>query len=203
MNFLTRPRFWIVVVAAALVVEILHQFWRWEVQRVEVPPGKFLVLVHRWGKDLPEEEIIAPDDSYKGVKLATLSEGRHFIDPLFWSYEQQEMVNVKPGQCLVLTRKFGERPPAGEILATEDAANPYQGQRGILREVKLQGSHRLNKHAYSWEVVPAVEIRADQVGVKTLKVGPEPPPALDKTRGRYVVKNGFRGVQEDYVAPGT
>lgn len=203
MNFLTRPRFWIVVVAAALVLEILHQFWRWEIERVEVPPGKFLVLVHRWGKDLPEEDIIAPDDSYKGVMLTTLSEGRHFINPIFWSHEQQEMVNVKPGQCLVLTRRFGERPPEGEILAMEDAANPLHGQRGILREVKLQGSHRINKHAYSWEVVPAVEIRADQVGVRTLKVGKEPLPTDDKARGRYVVKNGYRGIQEDYLAPGT
>lgn len=203
MNFYARPRFWIVVAAMAAAIVFLYQLWHWEVERTEVPPGKFLVLIHAWGKDLPEDEIIAPDDSYKGIMLPVLPEGRHFINPILWTTEWQEMVHVKPGQCLVLTRKFGERLPKGEILAEEDPLNPHKGQRGILKDVRLPGSYRINKHAYAWETVPAVEIRADQVGVRTLKVGKEPRAAPDKARGQYVVKKDFRGVQEDYVSPGT
>ena len=49
-----------VVIAAVVVVQ---QFWYWEVERIEVQPQKYLVRIHRWGKDLPEGEIVAPDDS--------------------------------------------------------------------------------------------------------------------------------------------
>jgi hypothetical protein len=202
VRFYQKPRFWFILGVVAVALLIVQQFWHWEVERVEVPPGKFLVRVHKWGKDLPPDQIIAPDDSYMGVVLEPLPEGRHFINPVFWTYEIRDMVTVPPGECLVLTRKHGqeiskERLAAGDVLARE-------GERGIVAEVKLPGSHRLNPFAYSWEKVPAVEIRFGQVGVRTLKVGKDPRglPAGER-RGRYVVPAGYRGVQEEPVPPGT
>ena len=44
-----------VVVVAALFAQ---QFWHWVVERVEVPPGHFLVRVHLWGRALPAGEIL-------------------------------------------------------------------------------------------------------------------------------------------------
>ncbi len=52
--------------------------------------------------------------------------------------------------------------------------------------------------------MPAVEIRVDQVGVRTLKIGKDPrslPP--DEKRGDYVVPDGYRGIQQTTVPPGT
>ena len=109
-------------------------------------------------------------------------------------------MQVSRGSVLV-TRRFGDPLLAGEILAHEDPTNPHKGTRGILREVKLQGFYRLNPYAYSHELIPAVEIRADQVGVRVLKVGPEAPP--DEVRGAYVVPPGCRGVQAAFAPPGT
>src|SRR5205807_4301572 len=104
VEFLNRPRTWVVVGVIIAALVLLQQLWHWEVERVEVPPGEFLVRIGLWGKDLDPDQIIAPDDSYKGVMEDVDKEGRHFLNPLYWSYERHKMVQVPPGKCLVLTR---------------------------------------------------------------------------------------------------
>ncbi len=209
MSFYRQPRFWLVIGLAIVGILIVQQIWYWEVERIEVPPGKFLIRISRWGKDLGPDEIIAPDESYKGVMLEPWGEGRHFLNPLFWSHEIHDLVQVPVGKCLVRTRRFGkplssERMQRGEIMGFDDPQNPANGERGILRDVLTQGSYRLNHYAYSWSLEDAVEIRVDQVGVRTLKVGKDPrtlPP--DPERGEYLVPDGYRGIQQSTVPPGT
>jgi SPFH domain / Band 7 family len=202
VEFFKKPRFWIMLAAAGAAAVVFYMFWQWEVERIEVEPQKYLVRVHRWGKNLPEGEIVAPDDTYKGVMLEVSGEGRHFLNPIIWGYELHDLVNVPPGKCLVQTRKYGndipkERLAEGDILARE-------GERGIVREVKLPGSYRLNPYAYSWQIVDAVEIAQDQVGVRILKVGKDPRDlAVDPKRPRFVVPDGYRGVQATVVRNGT
>jgi SPFH domain/Band 7 family protein len=208
-TFYKRPRFWFLTLVVTVALVLAHQIWAWEIERVEVMPGRFLVLIHRWGADLDEGQIVAPDDSYKGVMFEVLAEGRHFINPIFWSYEIHDMVRVPVGKCLVRTRKFGTDVPearvaAGDILARENEANPIEGERGILSKVLTQGSYRINPYAYAWELVPAVEIRVDQVGVQTLMVGKDPSTLKPEERsGPYVVPPGYRGIQEQTLPPGT
>ena len=209
MTFYKQPRFFVTLGVAIVGLLILQQIWQWEVERIEVPSGKFLIRISRWGKDLGPDEIIAPDESYKGVMLQPWGEGRHFLNPFFWTYEVHDMVQVPVGQCLVLTRRFGKplsaaRMEQGDILGAEDPANPSEGERGILRDVLTPGSYRLNNYAYSWEPVPAIEVRVDQVGVRTLKVGKDPRTLKpDAERGHYVVPEGYRGIQQATVPAGT
>ncbi len=209
VEFLRTPRAGLLAVGTIIALVLGYQVWLWEVERVEVPPGKFLVLIHRWGQNLAEGEIVAPDDFYKGVMFEPLGEGRHFINPIFWSFEVHEMVRVPVGKCLMLTRKFGhdippQRVAERDVLARENPKNRIDGERGILREVLTQGSYRINPYAYAYELVPAVEVRVDQVGVRSLMVGKDPSnlPADDK-RGPYVVPDGYRGIQQTTVPPGT
>jgi hypothetical protein len=209
VTFYRQPRFYLTLGVVLVGLLILHQIWQWEVERIEVPSGKFLVRISRWGKDLGPDEIIAPDESYKGVMLDVWGEGRHFLNPLFWTFEVHDMVQVPVGKCLVLTRKFGkplspQRMEQGEILGIEDRANPSNGERGILRDVLTQGSYRLNRYAYSWEPVNAVEVRVDQVGARTLKVGKDPRTLpVDAKRGNYLAPDGYRGIQQATVPAGT
>src|SRR5437762_14239722 len=107
MSFFTKPRFWVMAVVAVAGLWLLDQFWQWEVERVEVGPGEYLVRIHRWGKDLAEDEIVAPDDSYKGVMLDVLPEGRYFRNPIFCKTVVPQLVDVAPGKCLVLTGEVG------------------------------------------------------------------------------------------------
>lgn len=210
VSFYKRPTFWLRAIAVLIALVIVQQIWHWEVERLEVPSGKFLIRIHKWGKDLAEGEIIAPDESYKGVMLDVWPEGRHFLNPLFWSHEIDEMVSVPPGECLVLTRKFGKDIPTeritgnGDILAAHDPDHPQQGERGIVKDVLTPGSYRLNKYAYSWEQTKAVEIKINEVGVRTLKVGKDPNQLKTAAGGTsYVVPAGYRGVQQETVPPGT
>lgn len=202
-----------VVLIALVILLIVQQFWHWEVERIEVPPEKCLILMHRWGRDLPPDQIIAPDDSYKGVQLEPLQTGRHFLNPLFWSYEVADLVKVNPGECLVLCRKYGlppskERLERGDILASVPYPVPEgmrgQEDRGIVPNVLPPGAYYLNPYAYSWQKVAAVQVAVEQVGVRTLKVGKDPRelPA-DRSRSRYVVPDGYRGVQAEPVPAGT
>ena len=209
MTFYRQPRFWLALCTVLVGLTIVQQIWHWEVERIEVPSGQYLIRISRWGKDLNPDEIIAPDESYKGVMLEAWGEGRHFLNPLFWSHEVHPMVEVKPGECLVLTRKFGQplsrvRMAQGDVLGTENVANPTEGERGILRNVLTQGFYRLNPYAYSWQRVPAVEVRVDQVGVRTLKVGKDPRTINEQQRkDQYLVPDGYRGVQQETVPAGT
>src|SRR5579885_2872898 len=162
MRFYQTPRFWVVLGVVAVGLVIAQQFWRWEVERIEVPPGKFLVLVHRWGHDLPEGAIVAPDDSYKGIMLNVLPEGRHFLNPLFWGHEVRDLIDVPKDQCLVLTRLYGAEIPHDRLVRGDILAGPEE--RGIVKDVFGPGSYRLNPYAYSWTQQKAVEVRGDQVG---------------------------------------
>ncbi|HEY4310205.1 MAG TPA: SPFH domain-containing protein [Pirellulales bacterium] len=209
MNFYRQPRFWLGLCILLVGLAIVQQIWHWEVERIEVPSGQYLIRISRWGRDLGPDEIIAPDESYKGVMLQAWGEGRHFLNPLFWSHEVHSLVEVEPGECLVLTRKFGKplspaRMAQGEVLGAEDRADPSLGERGILRDVLTQGFYRLNPYAYSWERVKAVEVGVEQVGVRTLKVGKDPHGLSDEQRkDQYLVPEGYRGVQQETVPAGT
>jgi hypothetical protein len=217
-SFWQTPRTWVVAGVVVLALLLLHQLWIWEVERVEVPPGHFVVLINLWGKDLPEGEILAPDKSYRGIQQEVLSEGRHFINPLFQSYQIEKMVEVPADKCLVLTRKFGmpiaaERAARGDFLA-------HDGERGLLRDALPPGRYRLNPYGYDWKLVDAVKVAAAKVGVSTLKVGPEPPPPVVvdakflgllagfvppiRIGSPYVAPDGgYRGVQARYKGPAT
>lgn len=210
MNFLSSGRFWTGAVVSLIGLFVLYMFWRWEIERVEVPPGSFLVKIHKWGKPLPEDHILAPDDSYQGVIRDILPPGRYFLNPVFWTYEVHKMIEVPTGQCLVLTRRYG-RPIAPERLDESDFL-AQEGERGIVEQVLTPGLHSVNPYAYDYardnrghpSFEKAVVIGPDQVGVRTRKVGKDPAPLLkEKGSNPYVItEEGYRGVQAKFVPPG-
>lgn len=204
MEWFQRPRSWLIlgVVAAALV--LVWQVWVWEVERVEVPPEHVLVKINLWGKNLPEGAILAPSEEYKGIQVETRGPGRHFLNPIFYSYEIHKMVRVPAGKCLILTRKYGNDIPAerlarGDVLAQE-------GEKGILRKALPPGLYELNPYAYDYQQFDMVQVARTQVGVKTIKIGVEPEQAERKASDSpYLVKTDpvreYRGVQDRPLPP--
>jgi hypothetical protein len=194
--------------AGAMVLALAWPVFLWTVARVEVEPDTFLVVTNLWGKPLPDGELVAPDPSYKGIQRRVLPEGRHFLNPFFHSYERRPVTRVPEKFCAVLVRKSGaeidaERRARGEFLARgaiDLEATHEPGERGIVEPVLGPGKYRLNPHVYDVQVVPAVEIESQQVGVKVLRWGPEP----DADRASaYVVSGARRGVQGSFVPSGT
>ena len=194
-----------------LVPTVLLAAWAgfmWTYARVEVEPDTFVVVTNRWGKELPAGELVAPDSSYKGIQRRVLPEGRHFLNPIFYTYERHPLVKVEEKHCAVLIRKSGvelsaERKSRNELLADgaiDLTAMEEPGERGIVEQVLGPGKYRFNPHVYGSEIVPAVEIESQQVGVKVLMWGEDPP----ETRSSlYVVADGERGIQASIVPSGT
>jgi hypothetical protein len=213
VEFLNKSRTWVITGLAVLGVILGWQLWKWEVERVEVPSGYFLVVTNLWGKDLEDGQIVAPDSSYKGVQRKVLAEGRHFLNPLFYTYEKQKVLEVPEGKCAVLTRKAGveisaERKVKGEYLARgkfkarDDQPEDEVMERGILPDVLLPGTYRVNPYEYGVEMVTAVVIEANQVGVKTLRYGKDPKELGARHTSPYTVPEGYRGVQEKALTQG-
>jgi hypothetical protein len=200
-----KPLLWVGLIGLVIVGFLFQQIWHWVVERVEVGPDEFLVRVHKWGKDLDPDDIVAPDESYRGVMQDPTTESRVFLNPLFWTYEREKMVEVPPGKRLVLTRLYGKRIPSERLLKGDVLA--HEGERGVLPEIVEPGKHRINRHAYVFKLVDAVEIKAEQVGVRTLKIGKDPRDRLlnmnNQVSDRYVVPEGFQGVQRKAEPPGT
>jgi hypothetical protein len=201
MEFWNKPRTWLVIGVLAAALLLLQQFWHWEIERQEVPPNHFLVRVHLWGQDLDPDEIIALDNDHKGVMLDVLPEGRHFLNPAIWSYEVHQARIVPTGKCLVQTRKYGKKIPPERLARGEFLAGP--DERGIVPEVLLPGKYYINPYAYDMAEQGALEIHHYQVGVRTLLWGKDSRELKGANRSVYVVSEGYRGVQEKPVPPGT
>jgi len=205
VEWFQRPRSWLILGVTAAALILVWQLWVWEVERVEVPPEHVLVKVNLWGANLPDGAILAPSDDYKGIQIETLGPGRHFLNPIFYTYEVHKMVRVPAGKCLVLTRKFGddippERLARGDVLAQD-------GEKGILRRPLPPGLYSINPYAYDHQMYDLVKVSRTQVGVKTIKVGVEPEEAERKASDSpYLVRTDpareYRGVQDRPLPPG-
>lgn len=96
---------------------------------------------------------------------------------------------VNPDQMAVLTAKFGQDLPPGQILA-------QAGQRGILEDVLGEGRHFRNPWLFERKIMPVVVIPPGKVGVVTSKVG-DPLP-----EGEFLAERGQKGIWRNVLGPG-
>lgn len=176
--------------------------------RVEVPARHMAVLIKRTGKDLDNDMEIAPDASYKGVQKEVLAEGRHFYNPYAWDWVVVPQVEVPQGKLGVLIRLYGDDQGYGEIIARDEA------HKGVVPDVLRDGRYAINakvlnapaarpdryddSYAYHLELHDPVTIPAGFKGVVTNLSGPMP-----EQPNVMLVPDGFRGVQEKTIDPGT
>ena len=163
---------------------------------LEVPTGSQAVLIRKAGLDLQPDMELAPapgkDGRYtKGVQAGVLAEGRYFFNPLYWSWEIKEQMNVPAGKIGVRISLDGEDLPPGLILASP-------GQKGILRGELTPGRYYYNWYGESIELHDPVTVPAGFQGVVTLLAG-----RLPKDPNVNLVGVGERGVQRKTLDPGT
>lgn len=129
--------------------------WHWKYAKaMDIPAGKFGVLVRKTGKPLPNGQIIAPDASSMGIVREVLGTGRHRINPYAYDLKIYNDITIKPGHVGVVTSLCGadilsssETPPSTDgFLVTE-------GQKGVLPSILKEGTHRLNPFLYSVSIV--------------------------------------------------
>ncbi len=175
-------------------------FWVWVYWRIEPGPNEIAVLIRKTGNDLPPSEIIAPDNSYKGIQLEVLPPGgRYFYNPYTWDWKYKEVTDIPAGKVGVMVQLFGKDLPAGEILATP-------GAKGILPEVLNLGKHAINPYAYEVHTYNVKQIKPGCVGVVTSLIGKDMLTTTtlpENQRNTFLVPLGLKGVQSEVRDPGT
>lgn len=161
--------------------------WTWGFCRFYVRSDQMAIITAKTGQPLPPGEILAKPGQ-KGVQAEVLGEGRHFRNPLLFSWEIMPMIVIPPGKIGIVTSKVGNELPSGEFLA-----NP--GQKGIWRDVLGPGKYRMNPQGYRIDVVDAISIPVGYVGVVTSLSGDQAP------AGAFAARNQ-KGVRQDILQPG-
>ena len=143
--------------------------WTWDwsyVKALDIPAGKFGVLVRKFGKSLPPGQIIAPDDETKGIVRDVLGTGRHRINPHAYEVKICDDIVIKPGHVGVVTALTGSDILTGTAPAAE-IANGFlvkEGAKGVLPTVLKEGTHRLNPFIYSVSIVNIQSQRFEMSG---------------------------------------
>lgn len=188
----------IVIIGLIIFAIFILPLWIWFFWRIEVGPGEVAVLIHKTGEDLPSGQILAADETQKGIQLEVLAEGRYFYNPYSWAWRKAPILDIPAGKLGVMTRLYGDDLPTGEILATDKS-------KGIVREVLRPGKYRINPYAYNVQLFDAINIRPGHVGVMTSLVGRDilndKLPADDCNT--FLVKEGLKGVLQGVLDPGT
>jgi regulator of protease activity HflC (stomatin/prohibitin superfamily) len=144
--------------------------WDWKYFRaMDIPAGKFGVLVRKYGKDLPAGEIIARDDSYKGIVRDVLGTGRHRINPYAYDLKLYNDITIKPGYVGVVTRLTGaDILSAGANASTGTGFLVGEGMKGVTDGILKEGTHRLNPFLFSVSIVNVQSQRFELSGVDAI-----------------------------------
>jgi len=160
----------------------------WFFCRIQVQPGRMAIVTAKVGKPLPPNEILAAPGE-KGVQRDPLPEGRHFLNPINYSWEMVPVVSIPVGKVGVVTSKVGKELRTGEILAAD------QTGKGIWKDVLGPGTYRLNPQGYDVNILDAISIPIGYVGVVTSQTGEPVPP------GQFAGP-GQQGVMQAVLHPG-
>ena len=148
--------------------------WTWEwryAKTVDIPAGKFGVLVRKFGRDLPEGAILAADESTKGIVRDVLGTGKHRVNPYAYEVKLYDDITIKPGHVGVVTELTGD-----DIIAPGGAKDPATGTgflvkpgaKGVSPRILKEGTHRLNPFVYSVSIVNIQSQRFEMSGADAI-----------------------------------
>jgi len=185
------------------------------------------VVVKKWGigkkSRLPEGQIIARNGE-AGIWAEMLGPGLHFFK-WWWMYDVKKVniTEVPKDHIGIIESIDGAKLPQGAILATNVVeCDSFQdakafldsgGQKGWQRNFLTNGQYRINTFLFKVNIVPALEIASNEIGLVTTLDGVQLPPKSiagkmlegHKTfqdANEFLEKGGFRGLQEEVLLPG-
>jgi regulator of protease activity HflC (stomatin/prohibitin superfamily) len=176
-----------IVAGTFLVLLFAEIFWQWVFCRFYVGPNEMAVITSKNGDPLEPGQILAREGQ-KGIWEETLGEGRHFLNPVFYEWEINDVILVQPGKAAVVTSKIGENLAEGEFIAE-------RGRKGIWHSVLGPGKYRMNPYGYNIEIVDAISIPIGYAGVITSLSG-------EQAEGGQFAVGKQKGVRKDVLQPG-
>lgn len=145
--------------------------WDWRIVNIiDIPAGKFGVLVRKFGKDLPEGQILAPDNSHKGVVQEVLGTGKHRINPFAYEVRIYDDIKIMPGNVGVVGALCGADIFSGipNDFKYSDGFLVKPGVKGVQAEVLKEGTHRINPFIQSVTIVNIQSQRNEFSGVDAI-----------------------------------
>lgn len=177
-----------IILVPLFVIAFFAGSFVWFFCRIQVPAGQMAIVTAKIGRELPPGQILAAPGE-KGVQCDPLPEGRHFRDPVNYSWRVVPAVSIPVGKVGVVTSKVGKELPPGEILAADSAG------KGVWKNVLGPGTYRLNPEGYEVTQLDAINIPIGYVGIVTSQTGEPVKP------GEFAGP-GQQGVMKDVLQPG-
>jgi len=169
-------------------------------------------------------EAFLEQGGQKGPQLDILRPGRYRINLRMFDVKIFPAIDVPSGKVGIVTANDGEELPENELIAkTIQGHDMFQnaaafllngGQRGPQLDVLTPGKFYINPLMFSVQTSDALTVNQGQVAVIISNVGKQPAIALssgelkadavadDFNAEKYVVTEGYRGIQRSVLGPG-
>lgn len=219
---------WAVLVGLPLIALIFYKFiLRVFLGMVIVPEDRIGLVTKKFvlfGKQsLPDGRIIATQGE-AGFQAEALAPGVYF-GKWIWQFEIvfQPFTLIPTGRIGLVLARDGAELEIGRILARKVECDMFQnakqfldngGRKGRQTAVITPGSYRINTHLFEVEIVDAINIPENGVGIVTVQEGE--PLATNQIAGKMVVGHnsfqdidaflnagGSKGLQEQVILAGT
>lgn len=145
--------------------------WDWQIREItDIPAGSFGVLVRKFGQPLPEGEIIAPSEDFKGIVREVLGTGKHRINPFAYEVKIYADLRIMPGNVGVVTNLTGKDVFAGTANNVQNSSGFIvdEGQKGVLATPLKEGTHRINPFIQSVAIVNIQSQRYEFTGEEAI-----------------------------------
>ena len=81
-----RAAFWPLV---GMGILMFIPIFIWFFCRIEPESGEIAIMIHKTGLNLQSGQILAENESQKGIQLEVLAEGRYFRNPYSWDWHME------------------------------------------------------------------------------------------------------------------
>ena len=185
-------------------------------------PGRLYAKSVPGHNNFQDGEAFLEQGGQKGPQLDILRPGRYRINLRMFDVKIAPAIDVPAGKVGIVTANDGEELPENELIARaiqghdrfqNSAAFLTQGgQRGPQLDVLTPGKYYINPLMFSVQTSDALTVNQGQVAVIISNVGKQPeivvssqephPEDDDFNAEKYVVLDGYRGIQRTVLGPG-
>lgn len=187
-----------------------------------LPHGQLLAKSVGGHDSFQKAEIFLKNGGQKGPQIDFLRPGTFNIFTDMFQVQLADAALVSEHQIGVVEAMDGKPMPAGDVVGETPEMglhNSYQdgqsfldagGFRGPQTAVLRPGRYYVNPYLFTVSLKPVTVVRQGEVGVLVSNVGKDPESGAsmataDEKPGaqRHVVPEGYRGIQQNVLGPGT
>jgi regulator of protease activity HflC (stomatin/prohibitin superfamily) len=179
-------------------------------------PGRLLAKKIEGHRAFQDGEIFLYNGGQRGPQIEAILPGRYRINSDLFQVDVRPATVVNANQVGLITAKDGAQLPPGELVAAtvvghDDFQNgsaflEVGGQRGPQYDILKPGTYYINPLMFDVKLDDVAIVQRGEVAVLVSNVGREPEqvPHEERLMGqeRYVVPQGYRGIQAEVAGPG-